>query len=203
MNPTHSYYEKNAPDLVRRYERAEVSHLHRQLLEAFPAGARLLEIGSGSGREAAFLLDRGMDVECLEASAALAAQAELIHPALAGRIHRGAVPLCYPADPASLDGVYAVASLMHLQISDLEHTLDLIHQSLKPRGRLFFSVPLRRPGLDDAGCDRDGRFFLMMDPPRWENLVAPRGFTLLKSDTIGDGLGREEVLWGNWLWAKG
>jgi SAM-dependent methyltransferase len=143
-----------------------------------------------------------MDVECIEASAALADQAELIHPSLAGRIHRGAVPPIYPAQPASLDGVYAVASLMHLKKPDLEQTLDLIHRSLKTRGRLFFSIPLRRPGLDDGGFDRDGRFFLMMEVQQWDALLRSKGFTLLQHDTIGDGLGREDLLWGNWLWEK-
>jgi SAM-dependent methyltransferase len=135
----------------------------------------------------------------------MAELAQEIHPTLAGRILRGAVPAFFPAPSdgeTHFDGVYAVASLMHLPRPELEQTLDLIHRSLRTRGRLFFSVPLRRPGLDGSGCDRDGRFFLMMDPPRWETLLTAHGFTLLKSDTTGDGLGREEVLWGNWLWEK-
>jgi cyclopropane fatty-acyl-phospholipid synthase-like methyltransferase len=57
------YYDRNAGACGARYESADMSHLDHLLLRHLPErGARVLELGCGSGREAAFLLQSGHDV---------------------------------------------------------------------------------------------------------------------------------------------
>ena len=56
------YYTTHVKDLVLRYESADVQDLHTLLADSFLPGARLLELGCGSGRDAAFMLENGFDV---------------------------------------------------------------------------------------------------------------------------------------------
>jgi SAM-dependent methyltransferase len=53
---TVDYYDNHAQECSRKYEAADMSHLDHLLLRHLPEkGARVLELGCGSGREAAFL----------------------------------------------------------------------------------------------------------------------------------------------------
>src|SRR6056297_3832317 len=115
-DPTIRYYDANSPELSRRYESADVMSLQERLIETFEPGSRLLEIGCGSGREAAFLLARGYEVYCVEASRGMIDRAHEYHPELKGRIFQGRVPGGMPEElterragdqPEGWDGIYA------------------------------------------------------------------------------------------------
>jgi len=60
------------------------------------AGERVLEIGAGSGRDAARLLALGVEVDAVEPSAALRERALADHPELEGRLFHGFLPVDYP-----------------------------------------------------------------------------------------------------------
>src|SRR6056297_2714549 len=91
-NSTLNYYEQHAETLAQRYESAAVTDLHRRLLETFSSGSQLLEVGCGSGREAALLFSQGFDVKGIDPSSAMINRALSFHPELKGRLFRGAVP---------------------------------------------------------------------------------------------------------------
>lgn len=55
-------YETHAADFAARYAAADLAPLHRLLLAYLPPADRVLEIGCGTGREAAFLTKRGFTV---------------------------------------------------------------------------------------------------------------------------------------------
>jgi 2-polyprenyl-3-methyl-5-hydroxy-6-metoxy-1,4-benzoquinol methylase len=65
---TRDYYRTHAVETARRYESADPSLIHDNLPRAFTPGSRLLEIGVGSGRDAAFLSSRGYTVTDADAS---------------------------------------------------------------------------------------------------------------------------------------
>jgi protein-L-isoaspartate O-methyltransferase len=61
--PEHlDYYDHEAVSLSKRYERAEMSFLKQMLTDHFRGVRKVLEIGTGSGRDAAFLVREGYDV---------------------------------------------------------------------------------------------------------------------------------------------
>ena len=68
--------------------------VRRELLRAFPAGARVLELGGGTGEDAAFLADRGRSVLLTDASPQMVAVAG---PKLAGRAAPATAEVC-PAE---------------------------------------------------------------------------------------------------------
>jgi cyclopropane fatty-acyl-phospholipid synthase-like methyltransferase len=65
---TTGYYQENAASLTEHYESADMSDIHTQLLKHLPEKGSILEIGCGSGREAAFLLRSGFDITAVAAS---------------------------------------------------------------------------------------------------------------------------------------
>ena len=91
---TVDYYNANAAACAAKYESADMSHLDHLLLRHLPEkAARVLELGFGSGREAAFLLQNGHDVRAIDASAGMVEEALRRHPELSGRLSCVALPL--------------------------------------------------------------------------------------------------------------
>ena len=76
MDPaTLQAYDTRASEFAARYGAADLAPLHRLLLAHLPPAGRLLEIGCGTGREAAFLAEHGFTVIATDASAAMLDQA--------------------------------------------------------------------------------------------------------------------------------
>jgi len=196
---TIKYYTTHVKDLVRRYESADVKDLHTLLTDSFPPGARLLELGCGSGRDAAFMLENGFDVTASDGVQEMIDAAAACHPALAGRLCR----ICLPRDltPAlgPFDGIYAVATLMHLTRPDIQEFFARVRRMLVPDGRLFFSVPLQRDDVADDEFDANGRRFTPLTRSGWTGLCRGAGFDILTSTPTSDGLGRKTFAWLNCL----
>ena len=66
---------------------------------------------------------------------------------------------------------------------------------MKPRGRLVFSVPLNRPGLDDSGLDDRGRRFTNQTEKQWEEDAEAAGFSVREKTIQQDSLDREGIVW--------
>jgi SAM-dependent methyltransferase len=80
------HYEQNASQLVDQYESLAFADVHSSLLDLLPApGSTILDIGAGSGRDAAWFAARGDDVVAVEPSDAMRMHARALHPS--PRIH--------------------------------------------------------------------------------------------------------------------
>ncbi len=76
-----SFYESDAPRVVATYESLEAARLNAWFRDVLPAApACVLDIGAGSGRDAAWLASLGFDVVAVEPSAAMVREAQRIHP---------------------------------------------------------------------------------------------------------------------------
>ena len=60
-DPVHGY-DADAANLAQRYEALSTAQVHAAVLEFLPPGGFALDIGAGSGRDAAWLSSRGFDV---------------------------------------------------------------------------------------------------------------------------------------------
>ena len=75
------YYDSNAPHLAATYESLEAARLNAWFQDVLPvAPACVLDIGAGSGRDAAWLASLGYEVVAVEPSAAMVREAQRIHP---------------------------------------------------------------------------------------------------------------------------
>ncbi len=151
---------------VELYSRLPVRDEPDVIAAAVPAGAHILELGSGVGRVTHALLDRGFTVTAVDES-----------PEMLDRV-RGARTLCASIETLDLDETFDVVLLA----SFLVHSGDIEVR----RGMLRACAR----HLADGGCvliQREGADY-HTDLPR--ERVDPTGFTLrmVSSDPIGDGV---------------
>jgi SAM-dependent methyltransferase len=193
---TIDWYDRNAEEVARRYESVPggISDFFRFV---FAPGDRVLEIGSGSGRDAARLLELGVHVHAVEPSAGLRQQAALLHPELSGRLFEGQLPAALPPAVAGpYDGVVLSAVIVHIPDSELFDAALAIRERLRDGGKLLLSTPLER-GDTPAGSDRDesGRLMILRPASQVRLLFERLGFIIRSEWTSGDAAGRSDVLW--------
>ena len=203
MKKTLIYYADNAKYLSQRYEFAKVDNIHALLLKTFSANSSLLEIGCGSGRDASFMYQNGYDILALDGSMEMIAEAKRFHPELSGRMEVVKIPDQLYFEPSSFDGIYSIATLMHLDKEEISHTIEKIEMILKPDGKFLFSVSLQRDDIDSQGKDKKGRYFTDISELDWVKSCEKYGLQLEHSETTGDGLNRDGIVWLTCVVSKG
>lgn len=140
---------------------AEASHsaISKYFPHAFKAGDKVLDVGSGSGRDLAVLLGNGVDAYGIEPNGSMRTYSLQKHPELAGRVQVGSLPVTRVPFGGNFDGVLCSAVLMHIREDCFTEAWTSILKLLKPNGKVLFSLPSIRPGLLRDHRDNDGRFF--------------------------------------------
>lgn len=131
-------YEKQAEDWsVTRHN----SHFWESEMTAFyrhlPIGS-ILEIGSGSGRDARELIDLGYDYTGTDISESFIKIARRENPN-APFFHQSVYDLSFP-EPPGFDGFWASAVLLHVPKSRIDEALQAIIRCMKPRAVGFISL---------------------------------------------------------------
>lgn len=199
---TLNYYSQNSLKVAERYESANVTKLHDFLLSSLKPGGRLLELGCGSGRDAAFMVNQGFKVLATDGSASMVQQAKTHHPELAGHVVHLKLPDGLSNELGVFDGIYAVAVLMHLSVQEIERTIRAVNPLLTAKGRFIFSVPARRDEALTNAFDSKGRRFTALSPDRWKDLCLKHNLQIVRTMISEDGLGRDGIVWMNCLAEK-
>lgn len=138
------YASDNVHDSPFRYGRALIDARWRKVVEALPAGAHCLDIGSGIGAYMARLLDAGLQVRGIEPSAEMRKLAGERVPE--GLVADGSVT-DLPAGDRTLDFVYAIEVFRYLDTADNMRGHREIFRALKPGG-VYFGTYVNRWALD-------------------------------------------------------
>lgn len=195
MDPTTlDYYARHAAEIAQRYEQVD-SPLRNQFQVAFPRGARVLDIGCGSGRDAALLQSMGCDVYGAEPTAGLREVAQHTHPGLTGRITDAGLPGLGLPFGGEFDGVLCCAVLMHLPQHQLFDAAFAIRQVLKAHGRLLISLPKTRGDIAECNRDANGRLFNAYAPDEITLLFERLGFQEIGRWDNEDALARSGTSW--------
>jgi SAM-dependent methyltransferase len=165
---TIAFYENDAAEYARATRSISLAAEIQWFSQFVPASARVLDVGCGSGRDLVALKRAGMRPIGLELSARLAAIARDYSEC---QVVEGDMRNPPFAD-AAFDGIWAAASLLHLNRADVGRTLWQLHRLLVPGGTLFASMKV---GL---GAERtpDGRLFSYFLPEEWSGLLGAAGF---------------------------
>lgn len=196
---TLDYYDQNSLELSRRYESTALDSFHRLLNKTMPPGAKLLEIGCGSGRDAARAAAVGFDLVALDGSQSLLVEAEKLHPELSGRLHLVRLPGVLPLQSRSFDGFFSVACLMHFRTEELPEIINELARVVKHSGHGLISVPTGRSDIDAQGLDQHGRVFNLMPTTDWQKIFAHCGFAADVGPEEPDSLGRPGINWVTFL----
>ncbi len=135
-------YAEAADALAVQYEQVAFESVHRDVLHLLPAvPARILDVGAGTGRDAAALAARGHPVVAAEPTAELRAHGQRIHGVHAVDWVDDALPdLPLPHHPGRFDAVFATAVWMHLDAEERLRSIVRIASLLMPGGRFFVNL---------------------------------------------------------------
>jgi SAM-dependent methyltransferase len=118
----------------------------------------LLEIGAGTGQDAVFFAEDGLDVVAVDLSPEMIAlcRAKGLEAYERDFLHLG-------FEPASFDGVYAMNCLLHVPNADLPEVLRAVRDVLKPGGLLYVGVwgGVSQEGIFADDRQRPRRFFAL------------------------------------------
>jgi SAM-dependent methyltransferase len=191
---TIAYYEAAGEKLALRYEAVE-SPVARFFRVAFPDGARVLDVGAGSGRDLSALSAAGYDAYGVEPSSTFRESALAAHPELKGRIVDGALPSLGTPHGGNFDGILCSAVLMHLTEADLFDAAFTLRSLLKKGGRLLLSLLRRRSEIGPDARDADGRLFSPYTSDYVQLLFERLGFQLIGRWDTEDALCRPGTGW--------
>jgi SAM-dependent methyltransferase len=138
------YYNSNTAALAASYESLQAARLNDWFVDALPAApACVLDVGAGSGRDAAWLASLGFDVVAVEPSVSMVREARRLHdnvsihwvegdalPGLDRTLRRG----------QAFDFILLSAVWMHLPPTDRPRAFRKLVSLLKPGGRMALSL---------------------------------------------------------------
>ena len=134
MNDTLSYYEQNAQEFVAGTVGIDMSAHYRRFLEQLLPKASILDLGCGSGRDSRFFAELGHRVTAVDGSAELCRLAQQV---------TGFPVRCLLFEELDysdeFDGVWACASLLHVEKEQMSNVLYLVARSMKNGGVLYVS----------------------------------------------------------------
>lgn len=186
------FYDEHAAALADGYESISFEKAYPYLADRIVSANETLEvldIGAGSGRDAAWIAERGHSVLAVEPSTSMLAIARGLHSQSEIVWINDKLPnLKAPElEGRAFDIILINAVWMHLAADDRSQALHRIKSMLKPGGSVFATLRLG-PFSDDRGM-------FEISSPEFVLDAESAGFTIAPRGDFKDLLGRPEVSW--------
>ena len=192
-------YAQAAEELFRNVDRIAFADVHRAVLHLIPTPpARILDIGAGSGRDAAAFAAMGHEVVAVEPVAALRRLAAAVHASPRIEWLDDSLPelACLAGCRDRFDLVMLTAVWMHLDASQRERAMPTVARLVGAGGALIVAL---RHGPVPAG-----RRMFDVSADETIELASREGLALtLRLDNQASALPRTDVTWTRLVCAKG
>ncbi|MEM9011492.1 MAG: GFA family protein [Pseudomonadota bacterium] len=166
---TVAFYDNAAADYAPwSVTQADPERLAR-FLDTLAEGAEILDLGSGAGWATAEMVQRGFRAIGLDASAALAEEAQKTYGV---EVRVGDFSAL--EDRQAFDAVWAFFSLQHIPADGVPDVLARIHRALRPGGRLLIGI---QEG-DAPTRDRMGRLYVPWQEAALTEHLQSAGFAI-------------------------
>ena len=199
---TINYYNIEAAETFSLYT-SKPSPYSNKFPRCFPPESKVLDMGSGSGRDVLALLEQGYEAYGIDASKELVRLSQLSLKKHADRILEGSLPDNLPAEIQENDwnGILCSAVFQHISDNHLFDSIFTIHRLLKMGGTLLLTIPLVYPDIIN---DRDAkdRLFRIRPVEEYIFLFERIGFQLIGQEERSDSLERMGTSWGELLFQK-
>jgi SAM-dependent methyltransferase len=143
MSDAIRWYDQNVSDVSRRYESVAAETVHGWLVDLLPiAPALVLDVGAGTGRDAAWLASRGLEVVAVEPSGAMRVEAQRLHPSPSIRWITASLPSLDRVLRLGLsfDLILLSAVWMHVPPTDRTRAFRNLVTLLKPGGCIAITL---------------------------------------------------------------
>lgn len=159
---TLKYYQDNAQTFFDGTVNVDMSSLYEAFTQHLAPGARVLDAGCGSGRDAKAFQEMGYQVEAFDASPAMVELAQE-HTGLPVKVMTFA-----DVDwKEKFDGIWCCASLLHVPAVELPGVMRRLADALKPGGVWYVSFK-----YGDGEREVDGRRFTDMDEVKLQTFMS-------------------------------
>ena len=185
-----AWYDAHAEDVAAQYEDVSSEAVHGWLTDLLPASsAAVLDIGAGSGRDAAWLADKGYEVVAAEPSSKMRALAARKHPDSRIQWSNDALPALpdLTRSGLSFDLILASAVWMHVPPGKRLRAFRKMINLLRPGG--LIAITLRQGYVDPQ------RGMHPVTVGEIEDLARSHGAFVERCVESTDRLGRNDVSW--------
>ena len=189
MTEQGGWYETHAAEAAARYESVAAEQINGWLLDLLPKRpACVLDVGAGSGRDAAWIASLGHQVIAVEPSAAMRVQARRWHPEAGIQYLPDRLPDLARTlrTGISFDFILVNAVWMHVAPADRRRAFRKLVTLLKPGGVIAFTL---RDPIDAA------RGMHPVSDAHIEQLAREHGAFVERRSDGTDFLGRTRISW--------
>lgn len=187
---TISYYDRAAADLAVQYEAVAFEQVHAAALTVLPPpGGLVLDVGAGSGRDAAWFASQGYEVVAVEPSSGMRSEGRRMHPGNRIRWIDDRLPGLEQVHRLGLayDLIWISAVWMHISLVDRRRAFRKLITLLQPGGRMVITL---RHGPSDPE-----RPMHPVSRAEIEALAIEHGAYIAKAEGAADQLGRSAIAW--------
>ena len=190
---TIDYYNKHAEEFTASTFEVDMESLYQPFLAELPEGARILDVGCGSGRDTLAFKKKGYQVDAIDYSEELVKKASRLT----------GIPIKLKSfyefdDYEAYDGIWACASLLHCERSRLKEVIGKLLRALKPNGVLYMSF---KYGNNDR--EKEGRQFTNLNEAQAEILLGQlENVQQIQQWITVDKRPERTEQWLNLLWKK-
>lgn len=186
---TIDYYNNNASDFIKNTVHANMDSTRFHFLKGVISRGYILDFGCGSGRDTLYFLQQGYRVDAIDGSEALCKEASEYTGLPVRHMYFQELE-----EKDKYDGIWACASILHLNYTELQDVFCRMARSLKAQGICYMSFKYGNfEGM------RNGRYFLDMTEEKFKKLLAETGVFQLEEMWVTSDVrsGRESENWFN------
>lgn len=194
MSGTIDYYDKNVNEFFETTVSADMSEQYNFFEKYLYKGAVLLDCGCGSGRDTKYFLEKGYDVTAIDGSNELCMKASKLTGIDIKHMFFKDINFYN-----KFDGIWACASLLHLDKEDLIDVINKLKVSMTSKGVLYVSFKYG----EFCGL-RNTRFFLDLTEVELNKIIGVVGGLKVEETYVSVDVrkGRENEKWLNAIITK-
>ena len=156
-----------------------------------PPSGRMLEVGTGAGRDTGYFAEQGVDIHGIDLS-----NEQLRHAQAAGGLVALASVRALPFPDETFDAVWTMSTLMHVPDSAIESALAELRRVLAPGAVAAIGV-WGGPDIEEPVSDEKyepPRFFSRRSDERWQDMLTSLG----RVEDFRTGARRADAFWYQW-----
>ena len=180
LAPTIATYNQKVTDYIQATANLALTEEIEKFSQLLPANARILDAGCAWGRDSLIFAKKGFQVTGIDLADGFLTEARKYAPE-ATFLKMDLRKLNFPAN--SFEGIWACASLLHLNKEDIQQALQDFFHMLTPGGVLFIDVKedLKSKAVAEKHTIDGERHFTYLQQEELNAMLTAAGFTIIES----------------------
>jgi ubiquinone/menaquinone biosynthesis C-methylase UbiE len=172
---TRGFYERNALNYYEQTSSIVLSELWQLAESQLSQNSRVLDVGSGSGRDVIHFNQVGYNAIGMDYSFNLV---KLSHQNVNKVIVADMRNVPFPSE--YFDLVWSIGSLLHIYKTKARTTVNELARIIKKDGFILTSLKMGKGGKKDS----EGRYNVYYELEEWNNILTSIGFSIKKSYSV-------------------